>query len=60
MEKFEITLFTGESPKDFTDRLGFILMELGVKFRLRVFHDDFMTFEIHLAERLEDDGKKKD
>jgi hypothetical protein len=59
MEKFEITLFTGEGLAEFTDRLGFILMELGVKFRVKEFHDDFMVFEFIQAERLDEDGKKK-
>lgn len=60
MEKFEITLFTSEGLAEFTDRLGFVLMELGVRMWVKEFHDDFMTFEFIQAERLDEDGKKKD
>ena len=56
--KLEITLFTGEGLPEFTDRLGFILMELGIKFRLKEFHDDFVVFEFAPAEPLKNDDKK--
>lgn len=60
MDKSEITLFTGEGLVDFVDRLGFALMEIGVKFKVAHLHDDYVTFEFTKAERLdEEDGKKE-
>jgi hypothetical protein len=59
VERFEITLFTAEGMAEFTDRLGFVLMEMGIRMRVKEFHDDFLTFEFIHAERLEEDGKEK-
>ena len=59
MEKSEITLWTGEGMVDFVDRLGFALMEIGVKFKVAHLHDDYITFEFSKAERLDDDVKKE-
>lgn len=60
MEKQEIVLLSEEGLPEFIDKLGFVLMELGVKFRVKQIHDDFMLFEFVTAERLDDknDGKK--
>ncbi len=55
MEKLEITLFEGEGLPEFTDRLGFVLMEFGVKFHVKEFHDDYITLEFTPAERLPDE-----
>lgn len=61
MEKQEIVLLSEEGLPEFTDKLGFVLMELGVKFRVKQIHDDYMVFEFTAAERLDDkdDGKKQ-
>jgi hypothetical protein len=53
MEKSEITIFRGDGLVDFVDRLGFALMEVGVRIKMSEIHDEYITFEFRKAERLE-------
>jgi len=56
MDKFEITLVTGEGLPEFVSQLSFVLMELGIKFDLKQIHDDFVTFGLEPAELLDEDN----
>lgn len=59
MDELDITIFSGEGLPEFVDRLGFTLMELGIKLRVKDFHDDSVTFGFKPAEPLDGENETK-